>query len=267
MLERVAFNQGMDELVNSGFGLEGIVTDEGNTYSGAANERGVKHQVDWWHKCGSVVRNFREKVQDATRKAGTVDGAIESDAKYLHLELQQVVRLERGVRTANNTGRGEVPREQGAGAVGGDAPEESESDRNGGMAEGGTERMPDAMVRWSDVEELWDGDVHPVRGIRPHSHASMLLVQAWNGIGEGRHFMMEDDQVPNTNPGNQAHMGGGDMDVEGEENNRQGSGADENVDPAAGTQQQSGRRWGRRAPRRRTRRGCNAKMRVGELGS
>ncbi|GJP86734.1 hypothetical protein CLOP_g16723 [Closterium sp. NIES-67] len=169
MLERVAFNQGMDE----------------------------------------------EKVQDATRKAGTVDGAIvymkESDAKYLHLELQQVVRLERGVRTANNTGRGEVPREQGAGAVGGDAPEESESDRNGGMAEGGTERMPDAMVRWSDVEELWDG--------------------------------------------NQAHMGGGDMDVEGEENNRQGSGADENVDPAAGTQQQSGRRWGRRAPRRRTRRG------------
>ncbi|GJP79161.1 hypothetical protein CLOP_g9403 [Closterium sp. NIES-67] len=94
MLERVAFNQGMDELVNSGFGLEGIVTDKGNTYSGAANERG-----------------------------------------------------------------------------------------------------------------------------------------------------------------NQAHMGGGDMDVEGEENNRQGSGADENVDPAAGTQQQSGRRWGRRAPRRRTRRG------------
>ncbi|CAI5496937.1 unnamed protein product [Closterium sp. Naga37s-1] len=74
-LERVAFDKGLDELAQKGFTVEGIISDQGTTFRGAASERGLNHQVDWWHVKRTLYKLFLKELQDAVRAPVAVDKA------------------------------------------------------------------------------------------------------------------------------------------------------------------------------------------------
>ncbi|CAI5459920.1 unnamed protein product [Closterium sp. Yama58-4] len=74
-LERVAFDKGVDELALLGFDVEGIILDQGMTFRGAATERKLNHQVDWWHVKKTLYKLFCKELQDAVRVPVAVDKA------------------------------------------------------------------------------------------------------------------------------------------------------------------------------------------------
>ncbi|CAI5459265.1 unnamed protein product [Closterium sp. Yama58-4] len=287
-LERVGFDQGMDELREIGFGVAGIVTDGGSSFKTAVRERGLKHQEDWWHKCGTLVRSFKTDVQDATRKAGEVGAATScedlylitinkllgwlrehprpgttfgrgsgkkalveavcaarglefkdmdpADAKWLHLELQQVLQTEVGQPTVRAST--EVVEEAEPGVTVGHGPRDGSEGPNGDGLNGGVGAVE---VQWPDVDEMWGWDAHPEHGIRPSSHASMVLVQAWRGL-EHNTASLYDGTVGQDEQENVPASGGA-----------AGIATEGGMDNDAAEQRP--RRWGRRAPRRRTRQG------------
>ncbi|CAI5533645.1 unnamed protein product, partial [Closterium sp. Naga37s-1] len=83
-LESVGFKRGMDFLKEQGFEMEGIVTDEGSTFRGAAVERGIRHQIDWWHKRRSVVKRFENELQNLVRKVVDIDNAETVEDLHMH---------------------------------------------------------------------------------------------------------------------------------------------------------------------------------------
>ncbi|CAI5471842.1 unnamed protein product [Closterium sp. Yama58-4] len=287
-LERVGFDQGMDELREIGFGVAGIVTDGGSSFKTAVRERGLKHQEDWWHKCGTLVRSFKTDVQDATRKAGEVGAATScedlylitinkllgwlrehprpgttfgrgsgkkalveavcaarglefkdmdpADAKWLHLELQQVLQTEVGQPTVRAST--EVVEEAEPGVTVGHGPRDGSEGPNGDGLNGGVGAVE---VQWPDVDEMWGWDAHPEHGIRPSSHASMVLVQAWRGL-EHNTASLYDGTVGQDKQENVPASGGA-----------AGIATEGGMDNDAAEHRP--RRGGRRAPRRRTRQG------------
>ncbi|GJP31773.1 hypothetical protein CLOM_g14981 [Closterium sp. NIES-68] len=78
-LEGIAFNNGMDFLAKTGFEMEGI-----GTFRTATAERGVPHQVDWWHKRRSVSRCFEVEVQDLLRPVVAIADAKVVEDLHAH---------------------------------------------------------------------------------------------------------------------------------------------------------------------------------------
>ncbi|CAI5460117.1 unnamed protein product [Closterium sp. Yama58-4] len=113
-----------------------------------------------------------------------------ADAKWLNLELQQVLlpRVSPDAQPIEiEVHRGSIP----------DSASRGRSSSGEAVHFAGTEEvLPDGAVavdiQWPDVEELWSYDAHPEYGIRPASHASLVLVQAWNGV-EGIDIEVADD--------------------------------------------------------------------------
>ncbi|CAI5954874.1 unnamed protein product [Closterium sp. NIES-64] len=72
---RIAFDRGVDELKLLGFDVKGIISDQGTTFRGAAAERKLDHQVDWWHVKRTLYNLFCKELQDQMRMAVEVDKA------------------------------------------------------------------------------------------------------------------------------------------------------------------------------------------------
>ncbi|CAI5994546.1 unnamed protein product [Closterium sp. NIES-65] len=92
---RVAFDRGVDELKLLGFDVKGIISDQGTTFRGAAAERKLDHQVDWWHVKRTLYNLFYKEVQDQVWMAVEVD-----KASYVEeLWLAKVEELKQWLRT------------------------------------------------------------------------------------------------------------------------------------------------------------------------
>ncbi|CAI5458285.1 unnamed protein product [Closterium sp. Yama58-4] len=61
--------------IQKGFVVEGIISDQGTTFRGAASERGLNYQVDWWHVKRTLYKLFLKELQDAVRAPVAVDNA------------------------------------------------------------------------------------------------------------------------------------------------------------------------------------------------
>ncbi|CAI6004029.1 unnamed protein product [Closterium sp. NIES-64] len=94
-LERVAFDRGVDELKLLGFDVKGIISDQGTTFRGAAAERKLDHQVDWWHVKRTLYNLFCKELQDQVRMAMEVDKA----SCVEELWLAKVEELKQWLRT------------------------------------------------------------------------------------------------------------------------------------------------------------------------
>ncbi|CAI5469756.1 unnamed protein product [Closterium sp. Yama58-4] len=270
-LERVAFDRGVDELKLLGFDVKGIISDQGTTFRGAAAERKLDHQVDWWHVKRTLYNLFCKELQDQVRKAVEVDKAscieelwlakvedlrqwlrtkglekeakgtlkaslVEAvceamvtiayvkmtpdEAKWMFPELRKVRRLggERAVVDVP-VGYGEV-RPDTTGEmqpiVRDDAVDE---------ADAGTTQVD---VQWADVEELWQYDIHPVRGARPSSLASSLIVHAHAGACSNLRFIGGTTPWANVDEATETMTGCNNDGVAGETDN-QGSDVGENL--------------------------------------
>ncbi|GJP56780.1 hypothetical protein CLOM_g15828 [Closterium sp. NIES-68] len=68
----------MQKLGVKGFVVCGIISDQGSSFRGAANDWGLNHQVDWWHVKQFLWKLFIRDLQDAVRAVVRV-----ADAKVI----------------------------------------------------------------------------------------------------------------------------------------------------------------------------------------
>ncbi|CAI5972662.1 unnamed protein product [Closterium sp. NIES-64] len=191
-LERVAFDRGVDELNLLGFDVKGIISDQATTFRGAAAERKLDHQVDWWHVKWTLYNLFCKELQHQVRMAVEVDKAscveelwlvkmTPDEAKWKFPELRKVRRL--------GEERAAVDVPVGYGEVRSDTTGEMQPIVRDAAVDEADAGATQVDVQWADVEELWQYDIYHVRGARPLSLASSLIVYAHAGACNNLRFI------------------------------------------------------------------------------
>ncbi|CAI5470341.1 unnamed protein product [Closterium sp. Yama58-4] len=217
-LEKIAFEQGLDQLKQLGFVVKGIISDEGGSFKAAIIDHNIEHQMDVWHKGRNLTRRFIHDFIDAKKpslrvsECKTIADVWAVAPEHLHawlLENGYKGRLSKGssreslvqavcailksipyqkMKATNAVWKYPLMRkvlrlrqQEEGGSIAERGSGGADTDATGGPQADGQfaeERGDMEDVQWDDVSEMFGYDPHPVHGVRPCSETSFLLIQA-----------------------------------------------------------------------------------------